>query len=75
MNDPAAQPYKPIQIVTNNTGIFDTNTLIIVTGAESNWWGILGDWELFGGGVSLCVTCDGFLHSGKEVIVIGGADA
>lgn len=66
---------QPIQVVTNNTGVIDTHTLIIATGADSNWLGIKGEYELRGGGVSSCATCDGFLYSGKHVIVVGGGDA
>jgi thioredoxin reductase (NADPH) len=65
---------KPIQVVTNSSGIIDTHTVIVATGAESNWLGIAGEWELRGGGVSSCATCDGFLYSDKHVIVVGGGD-
>jgi thioredoxin reductase (NADPH) len=65
----------PIQIVTNNTGIIETHSLIVATGAEANWLGVAGEWELRGGGVSSCAVCDGFLYAGKDVVVVGGGDA
>jgi thioredoxin reductase (NADPH) len=66
---------KPIQIVTNNTGTIEAHALIVATGAEANWLGVAGEWELRGGGVSSCAVCDGFLYAGKHVVVVGGGDA
>jgi thioredoxin reductase (NADPH) len=66
---------KPISIVTNNTGTIETHALIVATGAEANWLGVAGEWELRGGGVSSCAVCDGFLYAGKHVVVVGGGDA
>lgn len=65
----------PLRIITNNTGIIETHTLIVATGAESNWLNIKGEYELRGSGVSSCATCDGFLYAGKHVVVVGGGDA
>ena len=52
-----------------------TANVIVATGADSRWLGIEGEYEMRGGGVSSCATCDGFLFSGKHVIVVGGGDA
>lgn len=66
---------RPLQVLTNNTGPIATHTVIVATGAEANWLGVEGEWELRGGGVSSCAVCDGFLYAGKDVIVVGGGDA
>ena len=66
---------RPFVLVTNNTQtVLETHTVIVATGAESNWLGIPGEYELRGGGVSACATCDGFLYSDKHVLVVGGGD-
>ena len=67
---------RPLKVKTNGTtGVIETHSMIVATGAESNWLNVPGEWELRGGGVSSCATCDGFLYSGKDVIVVGGGDA
>ena len=66
---------EPIQIHTNATGTIDTHTLIVATGAEANWLGVKGEWELRGGGVSSCAVCDGFLYANQHVAIVGGGDA
>jgi len=65
----------PIQIQTNTTGLIEAHTVILATGAEANWLDVPGEWEMRGGGVSSCATCDGFLYAKKSVIVVGGGDA
>jgi thioredoxin reductase len=66
---------RPLKVITNNTGGIETHSIIVATGADSKWLGIPGEYELRGGGVSSCATCDGFLFSGRHVIVVGGGDA
>jgi len=64
---------RPIRVITN-TSVIESHTVIIATGADSKWLGIPGEWELRGGGVSSCATCDGFLFKDKHVVVVGGGD-
>jgi len=66
---------RPLQVHTNATGVIDTHSVIVASGAEANWLGIPGEWELRGAGVSSCATCDGFLFSNQDVVVVGGGDA
>ena len=66
---------RPLQVITNTTGKIATHSVIVATGADSNWLGIPGEYEMRGGGVSSCATCDGFLFAGKHVVVVGGGDA
>jgi thiol-disulfide isomerase/thioredoxin len=62
---------RPLRIETNSTGVIETHSLIVCTGAEANWLGVKGEYELRGGGVSSCATCDGFLFAGQDVVVVG----
>jgi thioredoxin reductase (NADPH) len=66
---------RPLVVQSNSTGAIATHAIIIATGADSNWLGIPGEYELRGGGVSSCATCDGFLFAGRHVVVVGGGDA
>jgi thioredoxin len=49
---------RPFRVRTNSSTI-DTHAIIVATGAESNWLNVPGEYELRGGGVSSCATCDG----------------
>jgi thioredoxin-disulfide reductase/thioredoxin len=65
---------RPLVVHTNSSTI-STHSIIVATGAESNWLGVPGEWEMRGGGVSSCATCDGAVYRGQDVIVVGGGDA
>lgn len=66
---------RPLRVITNSTGAIETHSIIVATGADSKWLGVEGEYEMRGGGVSSCATCDGFLFAGKHVVVVGGGDA
>ena len=58
----------------NGTHSYETDTLIIATGASAKYLGIPSEQEFLGRGVSACATCDGFFYKDKEVAVIGGGN-
>ncbi len=54
--------------------LIETHAVIVATGAESKWLNVKGEYELRGGGVSSCATCDGHMFRGRHVLVVGGGD-
>ncbi len=68
--DASVRPFK----VKTNTGVIETHAIIVATGAESNWLNVPGEYEMRGGGVSSCATCDGHMYRNKHVLVVGGGD-
>lgn len=65
---------RPFEIMTNNSGVIRSHTMISSTGADSRWLWADGEYEYRGYGVSSCAACDGYLFKGKSCAVIGGGD-
>lgn len=63
----------PFSIWLDDT-LYRCRSLIICTGASPRMLGLANEKELYGRGVSVCATCDGFFYRDKEVAVVGGGD-
>lgn len=65
---------KPFEFKVGDKTYY-ANSLIVSTGASSNWIGLESEKRLIGKGVSSCATCDAFFFKNKDVIVVGGGDS
>ena len=65
---------KPFTLKTEFGEEFQTESVIIATGAQAKWLGLKSEQEFKGYGVSGCATCDGFFFKNKEVMVVGGGN-
>ena len=64
---------RPLKIWIDGE-LFQCRSLIICTGSSPRLLGLPHEREMYGRGVSVCATCDGFFYRGKEVVVVGGGD-
>ncbi len=64
---------KPLKITVEGK-TYETDTLVIATGANAKWLGLESESKFIGKGVSSCGTCDGPFFKNKDVIVVGGGD-
>ena len=62
-------------VVASDAGEHRAKAVVVAAGSNLRQLGIPGEEELFGRGVSHCATCDGPLHMGQVVGVVGGGDS
>ena len=65
---------KPFTIWADGE-IYQSQTVIIATGASAKTLGLQAEKKLMGYGMSACAVCDGFFFKGKDLIVVGGGDS
>jgi thioredoxin reductase (NADPH) len=69
--DLSERPFR----ISVGADVYETESLIISTGASARWLGIPGEDKLRGYGVSACATCDGFFFRDREIAIVGGGDS
>lgn len=64
------RPFK----ITTHSETYDSDAVIICTGASPRKLGIEAEQQFGGRGVSYCATCDGPFFKGEDIVVVGGGD-
>ena len=65
---------KPLKVFVGKE-VYETQTVIIATGASAKWLGLENEQKFIGKGISSCATCDGFFFKDKEIALVGGGDS
>jgi thioredoxin reductase (NADPH) len=60
--------------IKGESATYQSETIIIATGASANWLNVKGEDQYKNRGVSACATCDGAFFKNQQVFVVGGGD-
>lgn len=77
LDDSAVQvdfKHRPFRILTSDNE-YESDAVIIATGASPRKLGVEGEDKFLGKGVSYCATCDGPFFKNQDLIVVGGGDS
>jgi len=66
---------RPFVLISDNGNCFQTESLIIATGASAKWLNYEAHKKYIGKGLSTCAACDGFFYKNKVVAVVGGGNS
>ena len=69
--DFSGRPFK----VWVRDDLYEAESIIVSTGAQSLMLGLEAEERLLGHGLSTCATCDGFFFRGHDIAVVGGGDS
>jgi thioredoxin reductase (NADPH) len=64
---------RPFKLVAGKE-TYETETVIIASGASARMLNLDSERLLLGRGVSTCATCDGAFFRGRDIAVVGGGD-
>lgn len=65
---------RPFKVWVEND-VYESESIIISTGATAKLLGLESEQKLMGKGVSTCATCDGAFFKNQELVVVGGGDS
>ncbi|XBC40550.1 MAG: thioredoxin-disulfide reductase [Buchnera aphidicola (Nurudea yanoniella)] len=66
---------NPFELVSESHKKYTSDAIIIATGAQEKYLGLLSEKKFKGKGVSTCAICDGFFYKNKNVAVVGGGNS
>src|SRR5689334_13454441 len=64
-----------VKVVRIGDTEYRARAVILATGSAWRPWGVQGEQDLLGDGVSSCATFDGFCFRGQHIVVVGGGDS